>query len=159
MLSSVLVCSVIACGGGEDVPDVGLGGVGGVPSAGSGAGGSGGHTGGSAGSGGTGGCAAAAPSGECNACYCSNGEWQCEMANSCVPCLYNGMAYLSGSTFQLDDGCNTCTCFAGGVTCTQMTCESGIDAGAMSDAGDVGLFDGGPRDATASDANLLDASD
>ncbi|MFO0555684.1 MAG: hypothetical protein U0271_45325 [Polyangiaceae bacterium] len=38
-------------------------------------------------------------------------------------CLYEGESYTAGETFPAADGCNSCTCEAGGaVSCTDETC-------------------------------------
>jgi hypothetical protein len=37
--------------------------------------------------------------------------------------MYNGMLYNQGAMFDAIDGCNTCTCNAGGgVSCTDLAC-------------------------------------
>ena len=38
-------------------------------------------------------------------------------------CSYNGRVYRVGDTFAASDGCNTCSCTAGGaITCTERAC-------------------------------------
>jgi len=38
-------------------------------------------------------------------------------------CDYNGTTYALDDTFDAVDGCNTCTCTAGGVSCTEIGCD------------------------------------
>jgi hypothetical protein len=38
-------------------------------------------------------------------------------------CSYNGQSYDEGDRFRAGDGCNTCSCSAGNVACTQMACS------------------------------------
>ena len=40
-------------------------------------------------------------------------------------CNYNGKIYKEGSTFPAGDGCNTCGCKGGLVTCTKIACPPG----------------------------------
>ena len=40
-----------------------------------------------------------------------------------LPCEYNGLLRLSGSSFDSIDGCNTCRCEHGVVSCTYMSCD------------------------------------
>ena len=40
------------------------------------------------------------------------------------PCTYNGNTYKDKDAFVASDGCNTCTCNNGEVTCTTMSCPS-----------------------------------
>jgi hypothetical protein len=43
-------------------------------------------------------------------------------------CDYNGNTYAPGDTFKSSDGCNTCSCMAGGgVACTKMYCVPKCD--------------------------------
>lgn len=52
------------------------------------------------------------------------------------PCSYNGHDYKVGETFPSEDGCNICSCQAGGsVTCTERACA--VDGGGGADGGDV----------------------
>lgn len=44
--------------------------------------------------------------------------------NSRIQCLYSGKFYNSGSKFSSVDGCNTCSCNNGVVSCTEMACDS-----------------------------------
>ncbi|MBX3225910.1 MAG: hypothetical protein KIT84_29965 [Labilithrix sp.] len=39
-----------------------------------------------------------------------------------VTCSYGSALHLSGDTFPSADGCNTCTCGPGGITCTKKIC-------------------------------------
>lgn len=51
-------------------------------------------------------------------------------------CSYGGMAYPVGTSFPSSDGCNTCSCTAGGqIVCTLRACP--IDAGAPACAFDT----------------------
>ncbi len=44
-------------------------------------------------------------------------------------CSYNGVTYASGSTFPAGDGCNSCRCSDGMVSCTKLACaDASIDA-------------------------------
>lgn len=38
-------------------------------------------------------------------------------------CEYNGWAYADGENFDSTDGCNTCFCDDGLVSCTEKFCE------------------------------------
>ncbi len=38
-------------------------------------------------------------------------------------CLYNGTRYESGEGFEDADGCNSCSCMDGKVSCTLIACE------------------------------------
>ncbi|TNE45800.1 MAG: hypothetical protein EP343_25665 [Deltaproteobacteria bacterium] len=38
-------------------------------------------------------------------------------------CTYNARTYNDGSTFRSKDGCNTCTCSKGNVSCTEKGCQ------------------------------------
>ncbi len=44
-------------------------------------------------------------------------------------CTYAGKTYPSGDTFAAGDGCNSCTCLDGNVTCSSQSCP---DANPMS---------------------------
>ncbi|MCK6509583.1 hypothetical protein L6R29_06415 [Myxococcota bacterium] len=37
-------------------------------------------------------------------------------------CRYNGKEYAQGSSFAASDGCNTCTCQQGAISCTEKAC-------------------------------------
>lgn len=37
-------------------------------------------------------------------------------------CEYQGKSYRAGESFPDSDGCNTCTCNAGGIACTELAC-------------------------------------
>jgi len=39
-------------------------------------------------------------------------------------CEYNGKVYQSGEGFKDEDGCNTCSCEDGQVSCTMMFCAN-----------------------------------
>jgi hypothetical protein len=39
-------------------------------------------------------------------------------------CTYDGVTYDEGDSFEATDGCNTCSCADGEVTCTLMACET-----------------------------------
>jgi hypothetical protein len=98
--------------------DGGGGGRGGSGGGGSGTGGSG--TGGS-GTGGTAGGAGGGAGGSSGTGGAGGG------------CTYNGVTHAVGSTFPSSDGCNTCSCAAGGqVACTLRACppDAGTDAAA-----------------------------
>jgi eight-cysteine-cluster-containing protein len=49
----------------------------------------------------------------------------------CAVCNDNGTPYMEGETFPSSDGCNTCTCQAGGLmACTKMACiDPCVEAG------------------------------
>ncbi len=38
-------------------------------------------------------------------------------------CTYDSVVYYEGDTFPATDGCNTCTCESGNVSCTEMGCD------------------------------------
>lgn len=38
------------------------------------------------------------------------------------PCTYDGKSWKEGDSFPSVDGCNTCSCTAGGVSCTEKAC-------------------------------------
>ncbi|HET7544729.1 MAG TPA: hypothetical protein VFK05_32895 [Polyangiaceae bacterium] len=40
-------------------------------------------------------------------------------------CLYEGKSYADGDGFPASDGCNTCSCHAGVVSCTLLGCATG----------------------------------
>ena len=42
-------------------------------------------------------------------------------------CTKDGKIYANGETFDAPDGCNTCTCTAGTITCTEKTCPVTCD--------------------------------
>lgn len=51
-------------------------------------------------------------------------------------CSYSGRGYHVGDTFPSEDGCNSCSCVAGGgVACTERACLS--DGGTRTDGGDL----------------------
>ncbi|MET0386576.1 MAG: Kazal-type serine protease inhibitor domain-containing protein [Polyangiales bacterium] len=51
-------------------------------------------------------------------------------------CTYRGQFYDVGETFPAGDGCNTCSCRAGGVvTCSQITCNPAATCGGLADQG------------------------
>ena len=65
-------------------------------------------------------------SGSCDIAYCDN-----------VTCLYNGVNYANGSSFELTDGCNTCSCTStGSIVCTERPCPVG--SGGASSVGGAG---------------------
>ncbi|OGK09000.1 hypothetical protein A2767_02405 [Candidatus Roizmanbacteria bacterium RIFCSPHIGHO2_01_FULL_35_10] len=37
-------------------------------------------------------------------------------------CVYNGKTYQHGQGFQAEDGCNSCGCDNGQITCTTIAC-------------------------------------
>ena len=41
-------------------------------------------------------------------------------------CIYEGKSYKSDEGFPAGDGCNSCSCYDGEVSCTMMAC-SGVD--------------------------------
>lgn len=42
---------------------------------------------------------------------------------ACEGCTYEGVSYAPGESFPASDGCNTCSCSAGGaIACTEMAC-------------------------------------
>lgn len=47
-----------------------------------------------------------------------------DAGGSCQPttCTYDGVEYAVGDSFPALDGCNVCSCTAGGVACTKMYC-------------------------------------
>jgi len=44
-----------------------------------------------------------------------------------VTCSYDGQTYAEGASFPSTDGCNTCSCGAGGVACTKRACVCNPD--------------------------------
>ncbi|MCB9639008.1 MAG: hypothetical protein H6727_08965 [Myxococcales bacterium] len=49
----------------------------------------------------------------------------CGKNNVCVKaatCTYNGVVYGHGGVFPATDGCNSCSCYNGQVTCTKIAC-------------------------------------
>jgi len=40
-------------------------------------------------------------------------------------CEYDGQTYKPGDSFDATDGCNTCSCDDGAVSCTEIACDSG----------------------------------
>lgn len=62
-----------------------------------------------------------------------------------IVCTHGGKGYAAGARFPADDGCNTCTCAAGGqIACTEIGCLprdggggdlAGTDLGVVTDAG------------------------
>jgi len=75
-------------------------------------------------------------------------------------CTYNGKTYSDGETFPAGDGCNTCTCTAPGIACTERACpppDAGLSDGKLpvdalhTDAKSEGVkHDGSHGDATPS---------
>lgn len=71
---------------------------------------------------------------ECGCCFCTEGEAvdlegvKHECVGGCwapvgAACSWNGASYGAGEVFPAGDGCNDCTCDAGGsVSCTEMLC-------------------------------------
>ncbi|XP_062512712.1 uncharacterized protein LOC134188563 [Corticium candelabrum] len=72
-------------------------------------------------------------------CFCQSGMLlndlnECVSSDQCpgvgttkptIPvggCTYNGRKYALGSEFPADDGCNTCNCIEGVVSCTEIAC-------------------------------------
>ncbi|MCA9679126.1 MAG: hypothetical protein KC464_29120, partial [Myxococcales bacterium] len=47
-----------------------------------------------------------------------------------APCSYGGRTYPVGAVFPAGDGCNSCSCTASGVACTELACafDGGVDA-------------------------------
>jgi len=46
-----------------------------------------------------------------------------DVPGTCATCNYNGEPKFEGESFPSDDGCNTCTCGAGGlIACTERAC-------------------------------------
>ncbi len=44
-------------------------------------------------------------------------------------CEYNGTTYARGDVFPAGDGCNSCSCEATGIACTEIACvDAGVDA-------------------------------
>lgn len=41
-------------------------------------------------------------------------------------CTYNGVTYESGTDFDAEDGCNTCSCENGEIACTEIACGTPI---------------------------------
>ena len=60
-------------------------------------------------------------------------------------CGYEGHVYQIGDTFPSGDGCNSCSCTAMGVACTELACanDGGVDANPASCAPSGGC-PGGP---------------
>ena len=70
-------------------------------------------------------------------------------------CIYGGNAYAGGASFKASDGCNTCNCEAGRVSCTLVACGAG---GSPANGGEAGTADAGSADAGATcsfDANYV----
>lgn len=71
------------------------------------------------------------PSGDCNACSCTDGEVTCTL-HACgeepAPedpgsCVLDGERYPSGASgIDAADGCNTCSCDDGTLSCTEQAC-------------------------------------
>ncbi len=62
----------------------------------------------------------------CNTCVCTASGIVCTKM-VCPPppstCTYGGKTYNHGQSFPSTDGCNTCSCGAGGaIACTEMAC-------------------------------------
>ena len=76
------------------------------------------------------------PGGSCNGYVLPWTRERCEPGLICVPqeptgdipgtcaaCSYDGMPYQAGDSFPSTDGCNSCTCFEGGmIACTLRAC-------------------------------------
>lgn len=81
---------------------------------------------------------------DCNSCSCDNGEVACttmaceegadgieeedyvdleDPESDELTCEYEDVYYEEGEEFTANDGCNTCTCSQGEVSCTDMACE------------------------------------
>jgi len=66
--------------------------------------------------------------GECVSCTCGGmeQEWECQDVNrpGCEkPCIDSkGVSHPSGSSFDHEDGCNTCYCHDGNAGCTRIGC-------------------------------------
>lgn len=43
--------------------------------------------------------------------------------NKQMRCYYYGKDYISGQNFKSIDGCNTCSCDRGQISCTEMACQ------------------------------------
>lgn len=57
----------------------------------------------------------------CQDCVCNAGAWDCgELDPTC--CEYGYNVYENGDTFPHADGCNTCRCNNGSISCTLMLC-------------------------------------
>ncbi|MEM1009177.1 MAG: hypothetical protein AAGJ35_09240, partial [Myxococcota bacterium] len=71
-----------------------------------------------------------------------NSAGKCEASTSCT---YNEKTYKDGETFKSKDGCNTCGCNKGRVSCTELACVGpcGIPGGAQCSANEYCDF--GPQ--------------
>jgi hypothetical protein len=47
-------------------------------------------------------------------------------------CVYEGKTYPDGARFPASDGCNSCTCHAGSLSCTLVDCVGGCQHGGQS---------------------------
>lgn len=73
-------------------------------------------------------------------------------------CSYNGRVYHVGDTFPSDDGCNSCSCIAGGsVVCTDRACAP--DGGSGTDGGDVVMCTGATPSFPSFDKTCSTAAD
>ena len=74
--------------------------------------------------------------GACNNCWCgADGNVACTFSacpldgglppfdGGAPGCTYNGVTYTQGSSFPSSDGCNSCGCEAGVVSCTERACD------------------------------------
>jgi hypothetical protein len=57
----------------------------------------------------------------CQDCVCNAGTWDCGVLDPTC-CEYAYVIYESGDTFPHEDGCNTCMCTNGTISCTLMYC-------------------------------------
>lgn len=48
-------------------------------------------------------------------------------------CMYNGVEYSDGDSFEAEDGCNSCGCDGGEVACTMMECDANDENGEEDD--------------------------
>lgn len=52
-------------------------------------------------------------------------------------CDYEGITYEDGETFEASDGCNSCICEDGVVSCTEIDCKEGIEETAESQSNEL----------------------
>jgi len=88
---------------------------------------------------------------------CTLGQLGCTGPGSDI-CRYNGRDYHAGDTFPAADGCNTCSCTAGGsVGCTERACIA--DGGIGTDGGDLVMCTGATPTFPTFDKSCTLASD
>ena len=69
-------------------------------------------------------------------------------------CTYNGKSYASGAAFPASDGCNTCSCQDGSVTCSLLGCSDGGADGAPACRDSSGKGTACPGDGGLTDAEM-----